>query len=298
MSSFYKAHFALLFVNMIYGANYVIAKGVMPGYVAPSGFILLRALGATLVFWIIKTRIREKIKTKDLVRLAFCGLFGVALNQLFFFNGLNLTSPVNSSIIMTLNPILVLVLSSVFIKERVTKTKVIGIFLGMTGSVILSYMSMGNVSGTSSLTGDLFVLINAVSYGIYLVLVKPLMSRYKPITVISWVFLFGLIFITPIGFQQLTEIDWVNMPFQIYMRLTYVIVGVTVFTYLLNIYALKTVTATVTSSYIYLQPVLAAVAVLTFSYYGLEDYSGELTIWKGFSAILIFVGVYLVSSRK
>ena len=283
---------------MIYGANYVIAKGVMPGYIAPSGFILLRALGATIVFWIIKTRIREKIKTKDLVRLAFCGLFGVALNQLFFFNGLNLTSPVNSSIIMTLNPILVLVLSSVFIKERVTKTKVIGILLGMTGSVILSYMSMGNISGTSSLTGDLFVLINAVSYGIYLVLVKPLMSRYKPITVISWVFLFGLLFITPIGFQQLTEVDWLNMPFQIYMRLIYVVVGVTVFTYLLNIYALKTVTATVTSSYIYLQPVLAAVAVLIFSYYGLEDYSGELTIWKGFSAILIFVGVYLVSRRK
>lgn len=298
MSSFLKAHFALFFVNLIYGANYVIAKGVMPSYIAPNAFILLRAMGAVLVFWLIKLKIREQVKTRDFIRLAFCGLFGVAINQLFFFNGLSITSPVNSSIIMTLNPILVLTLSSIFIKEKITKNKILGISLGMTGSILLSYMSMGNSNGISTLEGDLYVFVNAASYAVYLVLVKPLMSRYKPITVISWVFLFGLAFVMPLGWNQLTEIQWTEMPFQIYLRLIYVIVGVTVLTYLLNIYAMKTVTATVTSSYIYLQPVLAAVAVLVFTYFGLEDYSGELTIWKGFSAILIFVGVYLVSKRK
>lgn len=298
MSNFLKAHLALLFVNLIYGANYVIAKGVMPNYIAPNGFILLRALGAVLVFWLIKLNIKEKIRPKDFIRLAFCGLFGVALNQLFFFNGLNLTSPVNSSIIMTLNPILVLVLSSVFIKEKITRNKLLGIGLGMTGSILLSYMSMGNTGSSSSIEGDLYVFINAASYGIYLVLVKPLMSRYKPITVIAWVFLFGLAFILPVGWNQLVEIQWSTISSQIYARLIYVIIGVTVLTYLLNIYALKTVSATVTSSYIYLQPLLAAVAVLIFTYFGLEDYSGELTIWKGLSAILIFVGVYLVSKRK
>lgn len=298
MSSFLKAHFALFFVNLIYGANYVIAKGVMPSYIAPNAFILLRAMGAVLVFWLIKLKIREQVKTRDFIRLAFCGLFGVAINQLFFFNGLSITSPVNSSIIMTLNPILVLTLSSIFIKEKITKNKILGISLGMTGSILLSYMSMGNSNGISTLEGDLYVFVNAASYAVYLVLVKPLMSRYKPITVISWVFLFGLAFVMPLGWNQLTEIQWAEMPFQIYLRLIYVIVGVTVLTYLLNIYAMKTVTATVTSSYIYLQPVLAAVAVLVFTYFGLEDYSGELTIWKGFSAILIFVGVYLVSKRK
>lgn len=103
------AHAALLTVALIYGANYLIAKGLMPALIGPSGFIVLRATGAAALFWVVYAFRFERIRRDDLLRLALCGLFGVASNQLMFFNGLSLTSPVNASIIMTSNPILVLV---------------------------------------------------------------------------------------------------------------------------------------------------------------------------------------------
>lgn len=290
------AHLALLAVNMIYGANYVIAKGVMPEKLSPNAFILLRVIGAVVLFWLIFSFRREKVALRDLLRMALCGLFGVAINQLFFFNGLNLTSPINAAIIMTANPILVLVLAALLIKEKVTSQKVTGILLGFAGAVALTLLSV-NSSRSSSFEGDFFVFINAVSYGIYLVLVKPLMSKYKPITVISWVFLFGLMYVLPFGLPELIDSPWDTFTEDTVWRVSYVIFGVTFLTYLLNIYALKTVTASVTSSYIYLQPIMSASAAVIFSWYGLEDYTGEITWLKGLCAATIFIGVYLVSRR-
>ncbi|MBT8271285.1 MAG: EamA family transporter, partial [Bacteroidia bacterium] len=96
-----SAHLALFGANLIYGANYLIAKGVMPDKIGPSAFVLIRIIGASLLFWIIRFFIREKVEKKDLLRLLLCGLLGVATNQMFFFNGLNLTSPIDASIIIT-----------------------------------------------------------------------------------------------------------------------------------------------------------------------------------------------------
>ena len=131
MPNLFRAHLALFFVNALYGASHVIAKGVMPNYLTPNVFILFRALGATILFWIVKTFfVREKVAKKDFVLLAFCGLFGVTINQLCFFHGLNLSSSINSGIIMTVNPILVVILSYFLLKEKITVKKSIGIFLG------------------------------------------------------------------------------------------------------------------------------------------------------------------------
>ena len=139
MSKVLKAHIALFSVNAIYGANHVIAKGVMPDYLTPSVFIFLRASGATLLFWIFKIIfVREKVQRKDLFLMALCGLFGVAMNQLFFFHGLSLTSPVNTGIIMTVNPILVMILSFFLLKEAITWRKSIGITIGATGAILLT----------------------------------------------------------------------------------------------------------------------------------------------------------------
>ena len=85
-----KAHFSLLVVNTLYGASHVLAKGVMPNFLSPNVFILMRVVGATLLFWLLSFFIkREKINQGDYLKLALCGLFGVAINQLFFFHGLN-----------------------------------------------------------------------------------------------------------------------------------------------------------------------------------------------------------------
>ena len=111
------AHLGLLLVNMIYGANYLIAKGLMPNKLQPSGFILIRVVSAAIIFQIIRFIWKHPLITnkKDLARAAVCGLFGVALNQLLFFNGLSIGSPINASVIMVSNPVLVLLLGALIL---------------------------------------------------------------------------------------------------------------------------------------------------------------------------------------
>ena len=167
----WKAHLALFFVNTLYGASHVLAKGVMPDFLTPSVFILFRVLGATLLFWIVKLILPiQKIEKKDFLLLAICGLFGVAINQLCFFYGLNLSSAINSGIIMTTNPILVIILAYFLIKEKIKISKIAGILIGAAGAILLTLA--GSSGKGDSLLGDLFLFTNALSYAIYLVIAK------------------------------------------------------------------------------------------------------------------------------
>lgn len=295
-----KAHLALLFVNVLYGASHVLAKGVMPQFLSPNVFILFRVLGATILFWLVLAVVgREKIEKADYPRLIACGLFGVAINQLFFFHGLNLSSAFNSGIIMALNPIMVAILSFFLLKERITILRTLGISLGATGAILLTIKGATG-KGDSSL-GDLFLFINSLSYAIYLVIVKPLMKRYKPMTVITWVFTFGLGFVLlfPPTIPQFLATNFTTFTTEIVLKITYVIVGVTFLTYLLTMYGLKYLSPTVSSSYIYTQPVTVILfawlfAVLSWS----ADYTGTITLEKIGYMLVIFAGVYITSRKS
>lgn len=300
MSKKVLSHIALFTVNLLYGANYVVAKGVMPKYVGPNGFILMRVLGAVFLFWSILLLRLEKVAKRDLVTLAICGLFGVGVNQLLFFNGLMRTSPLNASLIMTATPIIVFVLSMIILKEKSTRNKLIGIALGAIGSVSLILLSDSNSATNSSSLGDLFIILNALSYSIYLVLVKPLMAKYKPLTVITWVFTFGLIYVLawPLSTAEFNLVNWNTMPSDIPWRIVFVVIGVTFLPYLLTVSAMKNVSPSIASSYIYFQPMIASVFIYISFLMGLEDYTADFSTWKLISALFIFVGVYLVSKKS
>ena len=289
-----KAHLALFVVNLLYSINYLVAKGLMPSLIGANGFIVLRVLGATTLFWILLAFAYEKVAKRDLIRIAICGFFGVGVNQLFFFNGLMRTSPVNASVIMVTTPILVLVLSLIFLKERISRKQITGVLIGAIAAVILSLNASGQ--GTSTGLGDLFILLNAASYGIYLILVKPLMSKYNALTIITWVFTFGLVVVLlwPSSLSELKAIDWNLFNTTSYLKLIFVIVGVTFMPYLLMVYAMKTVSPYVASVYIYLQPVLAALFIYLYAAFGMENYMSDLGLLKVICACLIFLGVYLV----
>ncbi len=300
MSNLLRAHIALFLVNALYGANHVVAKGVMPDYLTPSVFIFLRAAGATVLFWIVNLLfVREKVQRKDLLLLAACGLFGVTVNQLFFFHGLSMTSSINSGIIMTINPILVVILSYFILKESITWRKSVGILLGATGAVLLT-LTAGTGNGDSSL-GDLFIFINAASYAVYLVIVKPLMKKYAPLTVITYVFSFGLTFVMlyPPTLTELSQTDFSVIPLDKVYVIIFVIVGVTFLTYLLTVFGLKYVSPSVSSAYIYLQPVLVMFFAFILSAAGLaDDYTNTITLEKIVYMLLIFTGVYITSSSS
>jgi drug/metabolite transporter (DMT)-like permease len=286
------AHLALLSVNLIYAVNYSFAKDVMPDYIMPSGFILLRVIGALLLFSLSYLLfIKERIERKDVFRLAICGVFGVAINQLLFFEGLNLTTPINAAIVMTINPILVILLSFLIIKEVITFRKSLGILLGLVGASILILTAGGVDLSSNHQTGNLFVFINASSYALYLVIVKPMIEKYHPITVMFYVFGFGLLYVLPFGFTNLGDVDWSIIPNTVYLEIAFVVVFTTFIAYLLNSVALKELSPTTVSIYIYLQPILATLFAI---FWGVDSLDNQKII----AAILIFFGVYLVSVRS
>ena len=293
-----KAHLFLFVVNLMYGINYLVAKGLMPDVILPNGFILLRVSGAVILFWSIYSFNYEKVKLRDFMLLATCALFGVAVNQLFFFNGLMRTSPLNASIIMMSTPILVFTLSIFILKEKPTQTRLTGLFIGAFGAILLFILN-ANGSGLSSSTGDGLILINAISYSIYMVLVKPLMAKYNALTVITWVFTFGLIYVLvwPYSTQEILNNHLGNWSTEAIYQILFVIIGVTFLPYLLTVAAMKHVSPSVASSYIYLQPVLTSVFIFVSFYIGSKDYTADFSIWKVLAAILVFFGVYLVSKK-
>lgn len=292
MNKIITAHVSLFIANLIYALNYTIAKDVMPTYIDPSGFILLRVTGAVVLFSISYFLfVKEKVEKKDIFRLSICGLFGVAINQLFFFEGLNLTTPINASIIMTVNPILVLILSFFIIKESITIKKSIGILLGIIGAFILITQGQDFQFESKNQLGNLFVFINALSYGLYLVIVKPLMQKYHPITVMFYVFGFGFMYVFYFGYDQIHQIQWKSMPYTIYYAIAFVVICTTFLAYLFNSSALRQLNPSTVSIYIYLQPLLATLFAIFRAVDSLDNI-------KLIAASFIFLGVFLVSVRS
>ena len=292
MNNNLKAHIAILSANIIYAANFPIAKEVMH-YIPPLGLVLMRSIGATLLFWIAGIAfVNEKIEKKDLWRLLLLAPLGVVINQMLFLKGLHLTSPINAAIMMITTPILVLIIASIFIKDKITLLKTAGIIIGFAGAAFLVYQNLSGDTKDSTLLGDLCVFINAISWGTFLVLVKPLMQKYHTVTVLKWCFLFGFPLVLPFGFEELSEVNWQNIPSEIYWFLIVVIVLTTFIAYLFNIYALRELSPSVVSAYIYLQPLLTAlITIFIFK-------NDSLTWEKIISALLVFAGVYLVSINK
>lgn len=289
-----KAHLALLAVALIYGANYSITKVVIDdNYMMPINLVMFRVITGALLFNIFhQVFIKEKVDRADFGRLLLCAITGVAINQSFFIVGLKYTTPINASLIMTTTPILVLIASAIIIKERITNLKIGGILLGIIGAVTLILLKNGAINwNMESLKGDLMILINATSYGIYLVLVKSLMKKYHPITVVKWVFSIGLILMLPFGISGIETIDWANFPSEVWASIAFIMIATTFLAYLLNAFALKLVNPSVVSVYIYLQPVIATIIALIWG-------KDSLTWEKLAAGALIFIGVYLVSRQK
>ncbi|QIE60048.1 EamA family transporter [Rasiella rasia] len=279
--------------SSIYGINHTIAKGLMPDVIGPYGFILLRVSGATLVFWLISFFYpSEKIDRKDWLRIIGCAAFGMVINMNMFFKGLELSTPINSSVIITISPVLLLILSAIILKERITWLKAMGVCLGLAGALVLILFGAKTQPNASNIPlGNLLFIVNAVSYVFYLILVKPLVAKYNSITLMKYLFLIAVFINLPIGYLQFAEVSWFSLAFEDLGALLFVVLGTTVLTYLFNIYALKQLSPSVIGAFMYLQPLIAvAFAILSGA--------DKLTSLRLIAAILIFTGVFLTTRKK
>ena len=285
---------AALGATIIYGLNHTIAKNVMPTYITPFGFILLRVLGAAILFWLVSFFIKsEKIQKKDWPRLIACSFLGMVINMLAFFKGLELSTPVNSSVIITISPIIVFIFSAILLKEKIQFLKTIGIISGFIGAVILVlYTSKTGINAPNIPLGNVLFIVNSFAYGLYLVLVKPLIEKYNIITLLKWLFLLAIFLNLPLTFNEFTSVKWTDLPINdAVLPMLFVVVGTTFCTYLFNAYALRTLSPSTVSSFIYLQPIVGIV-------YAVSTKSDTLSLVSVMGMILIFIGIYLVTKKK
>ena len=280
-------------VQLLYGLNYTYAKTVMnDGYIKPFGFVVLRILGATLLFWLLSLFVKkEKIDTKDYLTFFFAAVFGVAVNMLLFFKGLEYTSPIHAAAIVTVAPILILIFSSFFLKEKLTLIKILGVTLGFAGAIVLTVYGKSSRAADNVLLGNFLIFLNIVSYSIYIIMIKKLTAKYHPFTFIKWLFLFGFILVLPFGYTELKEVEWNTFTPSVNFAVGFVIVGATFATYLLNPLALTQLKATTVGSFIYLQPVIAGVFAIAMGVDSIDTV-------KIIAMLLIFAGVYLVSQKS
>lgn len=283
---------AVFLVQLLYGLNYTYAKTVInEGFIQSFAFVLLRVVGATVLFWLLSFFFKkEKIALRDFVTIFFASLFGVGINMLLFLKGLELTTPIHASVIMTITPVIILVLSIFFLDEKLTKLKIGGIILAFAGGVLLTALGKSTRVGDNVALGNLFIFINAISYSIYVVIIKRLTAKYHPFTFIKWLFLFGILFTLPFGYQETLEIQWHTFTPYIWFSVLFVIIGATFGTYLLNPLALNSLKASTVGTFIYLQPVIAGLFAIIM---GVDTVS---PIKLG-AMILIFSGVYLVTKK-
>lgn len=286
------AIFALFVVQLLYGLNYTIAKTVMnENFIKPFGFVLLRVIGATALFWLMGLFLpKEKIDKKDYIKFFVAALFGVVINMLFFFKGLEYTSPIHASTIIITVPIIILILSAFILNEKVTKLKIIGVALGLAGALVLTIYGKSARSSDNVPLGNLFVFINAISYSIYVILIKKLTAKYHPFTFIKWLFLFGLIVLIPFGYSELKAVQWQTFTPNVIWSVLFVVIGATFGTYLLNPIALYKLKASTVGIFIYLQPVIAGLFALAMG----ADFIDAVKIG---AMLLIFLGVYLVTIK-
>lgn len=292
MNSRIFALIAVFLVQVLYGLNYTFAKVIInDNFVSPFGLVVLRVGGAALLFWLISPLLpKEKIHKKDYLQFFYAAIFGVMINMILFLKGLELTTPIHASTIVTITPVVILILSAIFLKEKVTWLKILGVGLAFSGAIALTLYGESSRAGDNVLLGNTFIFINAISYSIYIILIKKLTARYHPLTFIKWLFLFGFILVLPFGFTDLVTMDWQAFTPSALGALIFVVVGATFATYLLNPIALTKLKASTVGVFIYLQPVIAGVFAIAMK-------ADVVDVVKIVAMFLIFSGVYLVSLK-
>ncbi len=283
---------AAIGATTIYGLNHTIMKVIMPGYIGPYGLVLLRVITASILFFGLSLFYsKERIEREDYLRIFSATAFGMCLNMVFFIRGLSLSTPINSSVIITIMPIIVMLLSAIFLREKITKLKLSGILFGFAGALTLVlYGSSFTKNAPNIPLGNAMMLINAFSYGAYLVIIKPITKKYHVVTLMKWMFPMGILMNLPFGSEQLLAVEWMELPWEAIWRIGFVLLFTTFLAYLLNMYALREVPPTTIGVLTYVQPIIA---IIYATFTGNDQLDGV----KLLATILVFTGVYLVTKK-
>ena len=287
------AHTALIFTNIFFAINLSAVKHLTNNNLVQAfGLNVVRVGVSVILFWVlyILKPVNIKIEKQDRMRLFLCAVAGIAINQLLFIKGLSLTYPIHAALLLLITPILIVIIAAWILKERLGILKVTGLVLGISGALVLVLAKDSTGNGDNVLLGDVFIIINAISYTVYFIIVKPLMVKYNAVVVLRWVFTIGLVLVLPFGWVEFTEIPWERYTTVDFTSMGLIVITGTFLAYLFNLYGIKILGPSVAGFYIYTQPIFAALIAIFFLHEQLE-------LYKILAAVLIFGGVYLANKQ-
>jgi len=286
-----KAIIAILLANFFFGTNVIAVKHITPILVSPLALTTLRVVGTAILFWIFfgfKKSLQPFTK-KDTLLLILCAISGISLNQALSIKGISLTSPIHASLLILTTPITISLLAAIFLKEKLTQFKIIGLLLGITGGALLIFSrDLSVLDNGDRAKGDLLVIFSALCYSTYVLLMKPLAVKFHSMTILKWVFLIGSIISFPIGFSEVVSIHWENFSLLSWFSLFYIVFGATFLAYLFMNYGISQLGASRTSSFMYSQPFFTAIAAMIIL-------NESISLPKIIAAALIFTGVYIAN---
>jgi drug/metabolite transporter (DMT)-like permease len=286
------AHLGLLLESLLYAGSYTFAKGLVPYHLSPFELTLIRTIFATLIFGtIFLVSVREKVSRKDLMVLAFCSLIGISISNILFFQGLSLTTPINGALI-TLSAPLFLILFAIVLYGEIELRKLLGVAVGAAGGAFLVMGDTGSaIDADNPALGNLLIGMSAGAYAVYLMLIKPVLTKYNPITILMYLFLFAALSLLPFYGPNLLKVRWEHFTPEVWTALVFILLTITFITFLLNMFALKVLDPSIVSTYIYTTPLLTAMIAVLGNQQG---FSINLVI----AGVLILGGGYLVSSTQ
>ncbi len=289
-----RARLAVLFGNFFFGTSVIAVKQISPVLMPAIALTAIRVGAVCILFWLmyLLNPIKTGFKKNDYWRLLFCGIAGITFNQTFSIKGMSLTSPIHASLLVLTTPITISLLAAWFLKEKWNLFKILGLCLGISGGAVLVFSrDLSAHSSEDQSLGDLFIILGAVSYSSYIILVKPLMAKYSATHILQWIFLFGAFISVPLGWNATLNIQWHLFSVTNWVCLIYVVVGATFLAYQLMNFGIKKLGASVTGSFIYTQPFFATIAsVLIF-----EE---QINYSKMLAAAMIIAAVFLTNFKK
>lgn len=288
MSNVVKAHLGLILSYVIWAVNYPLYKVIMPHYISPYAMtMLVVGVAALLAFGSMLFVPIEPVRRQDILKLvAAAALMGIA-KKLFLMVGIQHTSLIDASIIATLGPILVLVISVMFLVDRFTPMKVLGMALGLAGALVVILSGNGMQAPSDKLEGNAVVLLAIVASSFSMVWLKELIMRYKPITLLRWIYPVAAVMMLPVGLGPLLRTDFSAMPAHVAWIVAYVAVVPTFGPNYLLIYSLHYVKPTISSVYFYLEPVIATAISVAM-------HMDTLSWDRALASLAVFAGVLLV----
>lgn len=289
-----RGHFSIAAAYTIFGLNVVLCKDIANSEaVSPYVLFTFRAIGASALFWLLSlVTPREKVARGDLWRIALASFLGLFLTQMTFLVGITMATPIDSAILGTLGPVFTMFFAYFFVGEPITGKKAGGVMVALAGVIflILNTVHSGGASATTPL-GVVMLLLNSLTFSMYLGIFRPLISKYSVVTFMKWAFLFSLLMSLPLSAKEMLCMDYAAIPVVVRWEIGYLIVFATFIAYYLIPYGQKLIRPTLVSMYNYLSPVIATVVSI---WMGLDHLSWQ----KVLAAAAIVSGVILVSKSK